>query len=196
MPESQAASRKSQMKPTRILLLGPPGAGKGTQAALLADALGVPHVSSGVMLREAVAGETELGRKADAIMAAGDLVPDDLVVAMVEERLSRDDAASGYILDGFPRNIVQARALEAAMGDGAIDAMLLFEVNEDELVERLLGRADEGRADDADATIRRRFEVYREETEPLIDAYADRVVAVNGMGSIEEVFDRVQGALT
>lgn len=184
------------MKPTRILFLGPPGAGKGTQAALLADSLGVPHVSSGVMLREAVAEETELGRKADSIMAAGNLVPDDLVVAMVEERLSRDDAASGYILDGFPRNIVQARALEAAMGDGAIDAMLLFEVNEDELVERLLGRADEGRADDAEATIRRRFEVYREETEPLIDAYADRVVAVNGMGSIEDVFDRVQGALT
>ena len=196
MPESQAASRKYQMKPTRILFLGPPGAGKGTQAALLADSLGVPHVSSGVMLREAVAGETELGRKAESIMAAGDLVPDDLVVAMVEERLSRDDAASGYILDGFPRNIVQARALEAAMGDGAIDAMLLFEVNEDEVVERLLGRADEGRADDAEATIRRRFEVYREETEPLIDAYADRVVAVNGTGSIEEVFDRVQGALT
>jgi len=196
LPESQVASRKSQGKPTRILFLGPPGAGKGTQAALLADGLGVPHVSSGVMLREAVAEETELGRKADSIMAAGDLVPDDLVVAMVEERLSRDDAVSGYILDGFPRNIVQARALEAAMGDGAIDAMLLFEVNDDELVERLLGRADEGRADDAEATIRRRFEVYREETEPLIDAYADRVVAVNGAGSIEEVFDRVQGALT
>ena len=196
MPESQVASRKSQGKPTRILFLGPPGAGKGTQAALLADGLGVPHVSSGVMLREAVAEETELGRKADSIMAAGDLVPDDLVVAMVEERLSRDDAVSGYILDGFPRNIVQARALEAAMGDGAIDAMLLFEVNDDELVERLLGRADEGRADDAEATIRRRFEVYREETEPLIDAYADRVVAVSGIGSIEEVFDRVQGALT
>ena len=195
MPESQVAGRKSQGKPTRILFLGPPGAGKGTQAALLADALGFPHVSSGVMLREAVAEESELGREAGSIMAAGDLVPDDLVVAMIEERLSRDDAASGYILDGFPRNIVQARALEAAMGDGAIDAMLLFEVNEDELVERLLGRAEEGRADDAEATIRRRFDVYREETEPLIDAYADRVVAVNGIGSIEVVFDRVQGAL-
>ena len=180
----------------RILFLGPPGAGKGTQAALLADALGVPHVSSGAMLREAVAEETELGRKAESIMAAGDLVPDHLVVAMVEERLSREDAASGYILDGFPRNIVQAKALEAALGDGAIDAMLLFEVNEEELLERLLGRAEEGRADDVEDTVRRRFEVYREETEPLIDAYADKVVRVSGVGSIDEVFDRVQGALT
>lgn len=145
-------------------------------------------------MREAVAAGTELGRKAEAIMAAGDLVPDDLVVAMVEERLAREDAADGYILDGFPRNVAQAAALHAALGEGAIDAMLLFNVDEDELVERLLGR-EEGRADDAEATIRRRFEVYREETEPLIDAYADRVVPVDGMGTTDEVFDRVKWAL-
>ena len=183
------------MTPSKILFLGPPGAGKGTQAALLAETLAVPHISSGAMLREAVADGTELGRKAEAIMAAGDLVPDDLVVAMIGERLAREDARDGYILDGFPRNVVQAEALIAALGDGAIDAMLLFEVDEDELVDRLLERAQQGRADDDEETIRRRFEVYREETEPLIDAYADRVVLVDGMGTIDEVFDRVKGAL-
>jgi adenylate kinase len=179
----------------RILFLGPPGAGKGTQAQLLADAIGIPHISSGAMLREAVADGTELGKKAESIMAAGDLVPDDLVVAMIEERLAKDDARAGYILDGFPRNVVQAKALQAALGDDAIDAMLLFDVGEDELVDRLLGRAEEGRADDAEETIRRRFDVYRGETEPLIEAYADRVIAVDGTGSVDEVFDRVQGVL-
>ena len=183
------------MTPRRILFLGPPGAGKGTQAAMLAEALGIPHISSGAMLREAVADGTELGKKAESIMAAGDLVPDDLVVAMIEERLSRVDAVGGYILDGFPRNLVQAEALAAAVGDGAIDAMLLFDVNEDELVGRLMSRAEEGRADDAEETIRRRFVVYREETQPLLDAYADRVVPVDGTGSIDEVFERVRGAL-
>jgi adenylate kinase len=180
----------------RILFLGPPGAGKGTQAAMLAEALAIPHISTGAMLRDAVVDGTELGKKAESIMAAGDLVPDDLVVAMVEQRLAQPDAAGGYILDGFPRNVAQAAALFEAVGDGAIDAMLLFDVNEDELVERLLSRAEEGRADDAEETIRRRFEVYREETQPILDTYADRVVAVNGMGSIDEVFDRVQEALS
>lgn len=180
----------------RILFIGPPGAGKGTQAAMLAEALDIPHISSGAMLREAVAEGTELGTKAESIMAAGDLVPDDLVVAMIEERLTRDDAQAGYILDGFPRNVAQAEALQAALGDDAIDAMLLFDVSEDELVERLLGRAEEGRADDAEATIRRRFEVYRKETEPLLDAYADWVIPVDGTGSIDEVFALVQGTLT
>lgn len=179
----------------RILFLGPPGAGKGTQAAMLAEALAIPHISTGAMLRQAVADKTELGMKAESIMAAGDLVPDDLVVAMVEQRLAQPDAAAGYILDGFPRNVVQAQALFDAVGEGAIDAMLLFDVNEDELVERLLGRAEEGRADDAEATIRRRFEVYRQETEPLLDAYSDRVVPVDGMGSIDDVFERVREAL-
>ena len=162
---------------------------------MLASALGIPHISSGAMLREAVADGTELGRKAESIMAAGDLVTDDLVVAMIEERLAKDDAGAGYILDGFPRNVVQAKALQAALGDDAIDAMLLFDVGEDELVDRLLGRAEEGRADDAEDTIRRRFDVYRRETEPLIEAYADRVIAVDGRGSVDEVFDRVQGVL-
>ena len=180
----------------RILFLGPPGAGKGTQAAMLCSALGIPHVSTGVMLREAVAAGTELGKKADSIMAAGDLVPDDLVVALVEERLSRDDAACGYLLDGFPRNLAQAEALTAALGDEAIEVALLFEVDEDEVVARILGRAaEEGRADDNEETIRRRFEVYREETEPLIAAYNDRMIPVQGSGTVEEVFAGLVGAL-
>lgn len=173
----------------RILLLGPPGAGKGTQAKLLAQALGVPHVSTGEMLRSAVAADTDLGRRAATIMAAGELVPDDLVIALVEERLAEDDAACGYLLDGFPRNVDQARALTDAIGEDAIELALLLEVPEDEIVDRLLKRAAaEGRADDTEETIRRRLEVYREETEPLVAHYEAIVLRVDGMGTIEEIF--------
>lgn len=183
----------------KILFLGPPGAGKGTQAAMLARAIGVPHISTGVMLREAVAAGTDLGRKADAIMAAGDLVPDDLVVAMVAERLSQEDAVCGYLLDGFPRNVVQAGALDAAIGKGALDVALLLEADEDALVERLLKRAEqEGRADDNEDTIRNRQSVYRRETEPLAAYYPEHdvdVVTVDGMGTIEEVFAGIARAL-
>jgi adenylate kinase len=180
----------------RILFLGPPGAGKGTQAARLAAALGIPHVSTGAMLREAAAEGTELGKKAESIMAAGDLVPDDLVVALVEERLSREDAVCGYLLDGFPRNLAQAEALRDTLGDDAIEVAMLLEVEEDEIVDRLTKRAgDEGRADDNEDTIRRRFEVYREETEPLIDVYGDKVVSVSGEGTVDEVFAGIVGAL-
>jgi adenylate kinase len=176
----------------RILFLGPPGGGKGTQAQMLHRALGVPHISTGEMLREAVADDTELGRKAAAYMAAGDLVPDDLVVAMVEERLARDDAACGYILDGFPRNADQARALEAAVGADAVDTMLYLAVDEDELVTRLLKRAErEGRCDDTEATIRHRLEVFLAETQPLVDYYGGAVRTVDGMGEIKAVFCRV-----
>lgn len=173
----------------RILFLGPPGAGKGTQAKLLAQALGVPHVSTGEMLRSAVAADTDLGRRAATIMAAGELVPDDLVIALVEERLAEDDAACGYLLDGFPRNVDQARALTDAIGDHAIELALLLEVPEDEIVDRLLKRAEaEGRADDTEETIRRRLEVYREETEPLVAHYEAIVLRVEGIGTIEEIF--------
>lgn len=179
----------------RILFLGPPGVGKGTQAAMLARALGVPHVSTGVMLREAVIAGTDLGKQAEAIMAAGDLVPDDLVVAIVDERLGSDDAACGYLLDGFPRNVSQAEALERSV-PSAVEAVLLLEAPEEELVSRLLKRAaDEGRADDNEDTIRRRLEVYLRETEPLIAYYGALVVRVDGVGSIEEVFSSVALAL-
>ncbi|MCL1693168.1 MAG: adenylate kinase [Actinomycetia bacterium] len=180
----------------RILFLGPPGGGKGTQAKLLTKALGIPHISSGEMLREAIASETELGRKASEFMAVGDLVPDDLVVAMVKERLCRDDALCGYILDGFPRNVDQAEALANAMGSDGIETTIVLHVDEDQTVERLLRRADlEGRTDDNEATIRHRLEVFRQETEPLIAYYGDNVRRVDGVGSIEGIFCRVVSEL-
>lgn len=183
----------------RILFLGPPGAGKGTQAAMLARALGVPHISTGAMLREAVAEGTELGKQAEAIMEAGDLVPDDLVVAMVAERLAADDAECGYLLDGFPRNVAQAEALDEAIGEGALELALLLTAEEDELVSRLLARAEqEGRSDDNEATIRNRQAVYRRETEPLTEYYPEHgveVVEVDGMGAVDEVFARLVRAL-
>ena len=183
----------------RILFLGPPGAGKGTQAARLAATLGVPHISTGDMLRRAVQAGTPLGKKAEAIMAAGDLVPDDLVVAMVGERLAEPDAACGYLLDGFPRNVAQASALDAEIGQGSMELALSLEVDRDELMRRLLGRAaDLGRSDDNEETIGRRLQVYRDETEPLLGYYPAHdveVVTVDGMGSVEEVFVRVVLAL-
>ena len=179
----------------RILFLGPPGAGKGTQATRIARALGVPHISTGEMLRDNVAAGTPLGEKAAAIMAAGDLVPDDIVVAMVEDRLSQADAACGYLLDGFPRTLAQAEALDAVMGEGALELAVLLEADEDELVARLLQRArDEGREDDNEDTIRNRLRVYHEETAPLVGYYPEHevpVVPVDGLGTIDEVFARV-----
>jgi len=183
----------------RLLFLGPPGAGKGTQAVRLARAIGVPHISTGAMLRQAVADGTELGRKAEEIMAAGDLVPDDLMIALVADRLGQDDAACGYLLDGFPRNVHQAAALDLAIGEGALDAVVLLDVAPDELVTRLLERArQEGRADDNEDTIRRRLQVYRDETEPLVGYYPEHgveVIAVDGAGTIDEVFSRTVGSL-
>jgi adenylate kinase len=144
------------------------------------------------MLRDAVARGTELGKKAEAIMAAGDLVPDDLVVAIVEERLAATDAACGYLLDGFPRNVEQAEALASAVGDDAVEAVISLEVPEDEVVSRLLSRARvEGRSDDNEDTIRRRLEVYGQETQPLLDHYRSLLIPVEGLGSVEEVFSRI-----
>ena len=183
----------------KILFLGPPGAGKGTQAERVARALGVPHISTGAMLRDNVEAGTELGRQADAIMQAGDLVPDEIVVAMVKERLAQEDAACGYLLDGFPRNTAQAAALDAATGGDAIEVALLLEADEDELVDRLLKRAaEQGRADDNEETIRNRQHVYQAETAPLVSYYPNHGVpvrAVDGLGSIDDVFARVVAAL-
>lgn len=179
----------------RILFLGPPGAGKGTQAAMLAKLLKVPHISTGAMLRGAVAEGTDLGKQVESIMAAGDLVPDELVVAIVDERLGADDARCGYLLDGFPRNVAQAQALNDALVD-AIGTVVLLEVETEELVDRLLKRArDEGRADDNEQTIRRRLEVYDRETAPLVEHYGDAVHRVDGSAPIDEVFARIALAL-
>lgn len=179
----------------RILFIGPPGAGKGTQAAMLARALKVPHVSTGAMLRDAVAAGTDLGQQVASVMAAGDLVSDDLVVAIVDDRLSAYDARCGYLLDGFPRNVAQARALNDAVVN-AIGTVILLEADTDELVARLVKRAEEeGRADDNEETIRRRLEVYAQETAPLVDHYGDAVIRIDGVGSIDEVFARIALAL-
>lgn len=180
----------------RILFLGPPGAGKGTQAEMLARALGVPHISTGAMLRDAIAAGTDLGREVEQVVSSGALVSDDLVLAIVEDRLGRDDAACGYLLDGYPRNVAQAVALTETMGDDAIEVALLLDVETDELVARLLKRADDqGRADDTEDVIRHRLNVYLNETLPLIDHYEDSVVRVDGLGSIDVVFARVVTAL-
>lgn len=183
----------------RILFLGPQGSGKGTQAARLSTLLGIPHISSGDMLRQAVAESTELGRRAEAIMAAGDLVPDDLVVAMVAERLGKDDARCGFLLDGFPRTQTQAQSLDEAVHGDAVDMVVLLDVPHQELMDRLLKRAEEqGRKDDTPEAISRRLALYEEETAPLADYYPShgvKVAEVDGFGSIDEVFVRITMAL-
>ena len=182
----------------RLIFLGPQGSGKGTQASRLARLMGVPHVSTGEMLRRAVADGTELGKRADAIMQAGDLVPDDLVVALVGERLSQEDAQCGYILDGFPRNVAQAEALDAVLAT-PLDGLVQLDVPNEELMKRMLLRAEqEGRADDTEEGISRRLEIYWQETAPLSDYYRESggtVYVVDGFGSIDEVFARVALAL-
>jgi adenylate kinase len=179
----------------RILLLGPPGAGKGTQATLLANALHVPHISTGDMLRSAVADGTDLGKQVESIMAAGELVSDDLVVAIVDERLSKEDARCGYLLDGFPRTIGQAEALNDSVID-AIGTVILLDVSTEEVVQRLLKRAEEeGRSDDNEETIRRRLEVYEADTAPLVEFYRGSVLTINGMGTVDEILSRIMISL-
>lgn len=179
----------------RLLFIGPPGAGKGTQAGKVAARLGIPHVSTGEMFRDHVARGTDLGKQVDAIMAAGDYVPDEITVAMLSERIAQDDAAAGFILDGFPRTAGQVASLDELLGDRGLDEVVVFEVDEDELTGRLMAR---GRADDSVETIHNRFSVYLEQTQPLIDIYAKRglVLAVDGIGDVDEVTERILSALT
>jgi adenylate kinase len=178
----------------RLLFIGPPGAGKGTQAGKVAARLGIPHISTGDMFRDHVSRRTDLGQKVEAIMAAGDYVPDEVTVAMLAERIAQEDARGGYILDGFPRTDAQVASLDRLLGDEPLDRVVVFDVDEDELTERLLAR---GRADDNEDTIRNRFKIYLEQTQPLIDVYADRglTVGVNGIGEVEEVTERILGVL-
>jgi adenylate kinase len=179
----------------RILLLGPPGAGKGTQATLIANALHVPHISTGDMLRSAVADGTDLGKQVESVMAAGELVSDELVVAIVDERLSKDDARCGYLLDGFPRTIGQAEALNDSVVD-AIGTVVLLDVDTEVVVQRLLKRAEEeGRADDNEETIRRRLQVFEADTSPLVGFYGDAVLTIDGAGTVDEVLSRIMIAL-
>jgi adenylate kinase len=178
----------------RLLFIGPPGAGKGTQAGLVANRLGVPHISTGEMFRDHVARQSDLGRRVKEIMEAGAYVPDEITVAMLGERIGLPDAAGGFILDGFPRTRAQAEALDRLLGFQGLDAVILFEVDEDELAKRMLAR---GRSDDSEETIRRRFEVYREQTEPLIDLYRGRGILhpVDGLGTLGEVTERTLKAI-
>jgi adenylate kinase len=184
----------------RLLIMGPPGAGKGTQAQLLAGRLGIPQISTGDMLRAAVAAGSEVGRKAQSYMDAGQLVPDAVVIGVAEERLARPDAKQGFILDGFPRTAGQAEALDRMLPklDCTLERCVALTVDEDELVKRLLRRAElEGRSDDNEASIRTRMREYREKTEPLIAYYRGRGVLreVDGLGEIEDVARRIAQAL-
>ena len=184
----------------RLIFLGPPGSGKGTQAKLLAERLGVPAISTGDMLRDAVRRGTPLGRRAQAIMEAGELVPDDLVISLVRERTAVPDARNGFLLDGFPRTIEQAKALERILEGNAasVDGVINLFVPEGTLVERLLGRAAlEGRSDDRRETVAERLRVYRERTAPLVEYYRGLglLYDVDGSGSAEEVAGRIDRAL-
>ncbi|MBI5340790.1 MAG: adenylate kinase [Mycolicibacterium rufum] len=178
----------------RIVLLGPPGAGKGTQAQKLADKLGVPHVSTGDLFRYNISNNTELGVEAKKYLDAGDLVPASLTNALVDDRLDDEDAKVGFILDGFPRSVEQAEALDQMLAKRnlSLDAVLEFRVPEEELVSRLQGR---GRADDTEDVIRNRFKVYRDETAPLLDYYSETLTTVDAVGELDEVFTRALKAL-
>lgn len=179
---------EARAKAWRIVFLGPPGCGKGTQASILKEDLGIPAIATGDMLREAVAAGTSLGDKVKGIMAAGDLVGDDLMAEVVEDRLGRDDTAGGFLLDGYPRTVSQAETLEGILTrqGQALDRVVLFRVPEAVLVSRALGRK---RADDREDVIRERLRVYREKTEPLVEYYSKRSLLdeIDGDRSIEDV---------
>ncbi|MDT5144692.1 MAG: adenylate kinase [Mycobacterium sp.] len=178
----------------RLVLLGPPGAGKGTQAEKLAEKLQIPHLSTGELFRENIGNGTKLGLEAKRYLDAGDLVPAELTNELVDDRLSKPDLDAGFILDGYPRSVQQAQALHDMLERRGIqlDAVLEFRVPEDTLFERLKAR---GRADDTDDVIRNRMNVYRDETAPLIEYYSDELKTVDAVGSVDEVFARALRAL-
>jgi adenylate kinase len=178
----------------KIVLLGPPGAGKGTQAEKLAEKLGIPQISTGELFRQNIADGTKLGLEAKRYLDAGDLVPAELTNQLVDDRLDHDDAANGFILDGYPRSVEQAKALHEMLERRGtdIDAVLEFRVSEDELFQRLKAR---GRADDTEDVIRNRMKVYRDETAPLLEYYSGELKTVDAVGTVDEVFARALHAL-
>jgi adenylate kinase len=183
-----------------MLIMGPPGAGKGTQAKQVAQEFGIPAISTGDIFRTNVANQTELGKVVSAIMAKGALVPDSVTADLVADRLAQADTKPGFLLDGFPRTPAQVASLDQILAKLGVqlDVVLSLKVDEDTLVKRMLHRAElEGRADDNEETIRRRFEVYAEETEPLLTTYGGRglLVEVDGMGTVGEVHDRTVAAV-
>ena len=178
----------------RYVLLGPPGAGKGTQAAILSEKLNIPHISTGDLFRANIGEGTPLGKEAKSYIDAGKLVPTDVTARMVEDRLDEDDAAEGFLLDGFPRTVEQAEILTDLLEKKGLnlDGVLNFEVSEDVVVERMLAR---GRADDNEETIRTRLGVYRDETFPLIQHYGDQIISVKAEGEVEEINARALEAM-
>lgn len=181
-----------------IILFGPPGAGKGTQAKKIKAHFNIPHLSTGNIFRYNIKNQTELGKKVKSILDAGELVPDETVVALVVDELKKPEYEDGYILDGFPRTVAQAESLDSflAKKDDSIDAFVTLIVPEQELIERILSR-EEGRSDDTPEKIKKRLEVYREETEPVFKHYQKQgaVIEIDGVGSVEEIFRRIKKAL-
>ena len=179
----------------RLILLGPPGAGKGTQATFVKEAFGIPQISTGDLFRKNINEGTELGVEAKRYLDAGDLVPSTLTNALVEDRIEDEDAAAGFILDGYPRSVEQAKALDEMLKNHntKLDVVLEFAVSEDELFTRLKSR---GRADDTEDVIRNRMQVYRDETEPLLEYYShNNLQTVDAVGTLDEVFARALRAL-
>lgn len=190
----------SDTRHTRLLIVGPPGAGKGTQAARIVERYGVPQISTGDIFRANIKAGTPLGQRVSQIIEAGKLVPDELTNEIVADRLQREDVEHGFLLDGYPRTVDQAHALDQVLQADAraLDAVVLLEVDTDEVVSRLLGRAKiEGRADDTEEVIRHRQEVYAEQTKPLVELYATRgvLVSVDGLGEVDDVTERIFSAL-
>ncbi|APU12703.1 MULTISPECIES: adenylate kinase [Actinoalloteichus] len=179
----------------RLVLVGPPGAGKGTQAAVLSEALGIPHVSTGELFRANIDNRTPLGTEAKRYLDEGSLVPDEVTNEMVRQRLRESDAVGGFLLDGFPRTIGQADVLAGILKDQdehELDAVLEFKIPEEEVVSRMLAR---GRADDTETVIRKRLDVYHDSTEPLLDYYRDKLVVIDALGTVQEISDRALSAL-
>ncbi len=181
----------------KVVFLGPPGAGKGTQAVRIAEKYNVPHISTGDILRAAVKEGTELGKLAKSYMDRGELVPDEVIIGIIKERLSQPDVRErGFILDGFPRTLKQAEALDQLLSElnMPLDRVIYLNVDDEEIVKRLLAR---GRADDTEEVIRNRLKVYREQTAPLIDYYAEKclLAEIYGVGEIDEITKKIEKAL-
>lgn len=184
----------------RLLIVGPQGSGKGTQGVRIAESYGVPVVSTGDIFRANIKQGTELGQKVTAILDAGDLVPDELTSEIVRDRLSQDDAAAGFLLDGYPRNTAQVGHLDAFLGDRgeSLDAVILLDVPREESIARLSLRAvEQGRSDDTEEAIAHRLDIYENETAPIIEVYAERGIVdrIDGVGSLDEITERIVAAL-